>query len=53
MYTDASVTITEMVDVSEDNTTAEICVSPGITGRISATLSITLEISDGKASKGL
>ena len=30
---------------------AEVCVSPGVTGNITATLSITLQINDSKAGK--
>ena len=51
LRTDASVTITELVSVSEANGTAEVCVSPGITGSITATLSITLQVNDRKAGK--
>ena len=37
--------------MSEANGTAEVCVSPGITGNITATLSITLQVNDSKAGK--
>ena len=46
-------TITEFINVSEDNETARVCVSLGITGGIAATLSITLQINDGKAGQNV
>ena len=43
----------EFVSISEANGSAEVCVDPGITGKINATLSITLQINNGTAGEML
>ena len=46
---DASVVIPETVSVTEAAGSIEYCVNSGITGGTNTSLSLTLEINDGKA----
>lgn len=49
MYTDAFVTIPEAVSASEDDGSVELCIDSGIIGSINTSLSLTMELNDGKA----
>ena len=37
--------------MSESGGSGEVCVDPGIIGRMNASLSVTLQVQDGKAGK--
>ena len=51
MFTDATVTIDEMVSVAESAGTVDVCVNPGIVGALEADLTVTLDSNDGTASE--
>ena len=51
LYSDVGVTIDLVAYVSEADASAEICVNPGIVGRINSSISIEFSVNDGKAGK--
>ena len=51
LYSDVGVAIDLVAYVSEADASAEICVNPGVIGRINSSLSIEFSVNDGKAGK--
>ena len=51
LHSDVGVTIDPVAYVSEADASAEICVNPGIVGRINSSISIEFSVNDGRAGK--